>query len=58
MFHNFDDILTVEELCDALKIGKNAAYRLLNEGKLQGVRIGRGWRIPKEALQTYISEKS
>lgn len=30
MFENFDDILTVEEACEALKIGYNAMYELLN----------------------------
>ena len=32
MFENFDDILTVEEACEALKIGYNAMYELLNTG--------------------------
>ena len=46
MFENFDDILTVEEACEALKIGYNAMYELLNTGKLKGYRNGRVWRIP------------
>ena len=44
MFENFDDILTVEEACEALKIGYNAMYELLNTGKLKGYRNGRVWR--------------
>lgn len=54
MFNDFDDVLTVEELCEALKIGKNAAYRLLNEGKVKGFRIGRIWKISKQSLEEYI----
>ena len=46
MFENFDDILTVEEACEALKIGYNAMYELLNTGKLKGYRNGRVWRMP------------
>lgn len=34
MFENYDDILTVEEACEALKIGYNAMYALLNTGEL------------------------
>lgn len=45
MFENFDDILTVEEACEALKIGYNAMYELLNTGKLKGYRNGRVWRF-------------
>lgn len=58
MFNDFDDVLTVEDLCEALKIGKNAAYRLLNEGKVKGFRIGRIWKISKQSLEAYIKGRS
>ena len=54
MFENYDDILTVEEACEALKIGYNAIYGLLSTGKLRGYKNGRVWRIPKAALVEYI----
>ena len=56
MFENYDDILNVEEACEALKIGYNAMYELLNTGKLRGYRNGRVWRIPMAALVEYIRE--
>ena len=56
MFENYDDILNVEEACEALKIGYNAMYELLNTGKPRGYRNGRVWRIPKAALVEYIRE--
>ncbi len=49
MFESYDDILTVEEACEALKIGYNAMYELLNTGKLRGYRNGRVWRIPEDS---------
>lgn len=58
MFENYDDVLTVEEACEALKIGFNAIYGLLNIGKLRGYRNGRVWRIPKAALVEYIQSSS
>ena len=58
MFENFDDILTVEEACEALKIGYNAMYELLKAGELKGYRNGRVWRIPKAALVEYIQHNS
>ena len=54
MFSEYPDILTVEEACEALRIGYNALYELLNNGKLKGFRNGRVWRIPKQAIQEYI----
>ena len=56
MFESYDDVLTVEEACEALKIGYNAMYELLNTGKLRVYRNGRVWRIPKAALVEFILE--
>lgn len=58
IFESYDDILTVEEACEALKIGYNAIYGLLNTGKLRGYRNGRVWRIPKASLVEYIQSSS
>ena len=54
MFEGYADILTVEEAAEALRVGYNALYELLNSGKLKGFRNGRVWRIPKQAIQEYI----
>ena len=54
MLEEYADILTAEEACEALRIGYNAMYDLLNSGKLKGYRNGRVWRIPKAAVQEYI----
>ena len=51
------DILTVEELMDTLKIGKNKAYELLNSGALKGVRVGRAWRISAQSVEDFILGK-
>ncbi|MBR6343173.1 MAG: helix-turn-helix domain-containing protein [Selenomonadaceae bacterium] len=50
-------LITVEEVCEALMIGKNAAYRLLAEGKIKGFRVGRIWKIPRISLNRYIQEQ-
>lgn len=58
MFEQYPDILTVEEVCEALRMGYNAVYELLNEGKLKAYKNGRVWRIPREALVRYVMESS
>ena len=58
MFESYDDILTVEEACEALKIGYNAMYALLSIGQIKGYRNGRVWRIPKTALVEYVRDKA
>ena len=58
MFEQYPDILTVEEVCEALRMGYNAVYDRLNEGKLKAYKNGRVWRITKQALIQYVSESS
>jgi len=47
MFEDYPDVLTEEEAAEALRIGYNAMYELLNRGKLKAYKNGRTWRIPR-----------
>ena len=58
MFEDYPDILTVEETCEALRVGQNAMYRLLSNNKLKAYKNGRTWRIPRTALTQYILENA
>lgn len=58
MLEEYEDVLTTEEACEALRIGYNALYKLLSSGELKGYRNGRVWRIPKVSIETYILESS
>lgn len=54
MLEQYDDLLTAEEACEVLKMGKNALYALLGSGELKAFRNGRVWRIPKEAVIEFV----
>ena len=58
MLSEYPEILTSEEACEALRIGYNALYDLLQSGKLKAYRNGRLWRIPKKSIIEYILEQS
>lgn len=58
MFNEYSDLLNVDELCEILSIGKNAAYDILNSGDLKAFKTGRVWKIPKLSVEQYILEKS
>ena len=58
MFEQYPDILSVEEACEALRVGYNAMYELLNRGKVKAFKNGRCWRIPKVALVEFILSNS
>ena len=58
MMEGYDDLLTTEEACEALRVGHNTLYRLLNSGQLKGYRCGRVWRIPKAAIVEYVLDSA
>ena len=58
MFDQYPDILTVEEVCEALRMGYNAVYDVLNLGNLKAYNNGRVWRIPREALKEYVMKST
>ncbi len=54
MFEAYDDVITIDELCEMLKIGKNNCYKLLKSGRIKSFKNGTKWRISKQAIIDYI----
>lgn len=55
MFTEYPDIVDVTQMCAMLGgIGKKTAYRLLREGKVTYVKVGKSFKIPKYAVIEYI----
>ena len=54
MLNKFPDVLTVKQLAEALGIGVNKAYELVNLRIIGSKRIGRNIRIPKNCLIDYL----
>ena len=52
-----DEILTVKDVADYLKLAEKTAYRLVAEGKLPGFKVGGSWRFKKEDLQQWIEQQ-
>ena len=48
------ELITFDELCETLMIGRNTAYNLLRDGSLKAFKIGRVWKIPKKAVSEFI----
>lgn len=50
-------VLEIDGLCEALCIGKNTAYELLNNGEIEGFKVGSCWKIPIKNVEDYIERK-
>lgn len=51
------ELMTVEQLCKILQIGKNTAYKLLQTSKIQSFKLGRSWKIPRDSVIEYIKNQ-
>jgi len=52
-----DEILTLKEVAEYLKLAEKTAYRLAAEGKLPGFKVGGSWRFKREDVLTWIEEQ-
>ena len=48
-------VLSVEQLAAVLGVGINSAYQLVRSGQVGSIRIGRQYKIPKNALEIYLA---
>ena len=56
MFEKYPDVVEVKELCQMLGgISKKLAYRLLANGEIFSVRVGRSQKIPKMGVIAYLT---
>ena len=58
MLEQYNEILTIEELCKILKIGRNRAYELLEKDEIKGFRLGKPWKIPRTSLENYLKKQT
>lgn len=56
LFNGIPDLLTVADIQKTLNISRNMAYKLVNEGFIRHMRIGKVIKIPKPCLIEYVSK--
>ena len=49
--------MTVQEMANYLGIGKASAYRLIREGQIPALKIGRQFRIPVACIEEWILDQ-
>ena len=57
MYDNGSSLVTIDELCEILMIGKNTAYNLLKSGAIKSFKIKRRWKIPRASIDEYIMKQ-
>lgn len=54
MLKDYPDVMSIEQMCEILSISTKTGYRILREGKICCLKVGRAYRIPKAHLFTFL----
>jgi len=54
MFREFPDVMSLKEACKILGISTKTGYKLISNGQLRALKVGRSYRVPKIYLFTYL----
>jgi len=52
-----DTLLTVRQLQDLLQVDRITIYRMLDDGRLRGFKVGGQWRFSRQAIEGWLHEQ-
>lgn len=56
LFSEYPDVITVDDLQNMLKIGRNSAYDILKTGMIKTIKIGKKYIIPKQSVINFLAD--
>lgn len=48
------EVMTIDELANYLQVSKSSLYKLAQDGKVPGQKVGRHWRFHREAIDAWL----
>ncbi|MCL2546154.1 MAG: helix-turn-helix domain-containing protein [Oscillospiraceae bacterium] len=54
VFKDYPDVLDVKQVSQLLSISTKTVYRLLRNGTIDSLKIGREFRVPKVNIMKYV----
>jgi len=52
-----EQVMTLEELSLYLKIPKSTLYKIVQEGRIPGQKLGKQWRFGKQAIDLWLQQQ-
>ena len=53
-----DDVLTLKEVAEYLKVNERTIYRMVADRKIPGFKVGGSWRFKLTEIEAWIKAKS
>jgi len=54
VFKDYPDVLDVKQVSQLLSVSTKTVYRLLRNGSLDSLKVGREFRVPKVNVMKYV----
>lgn len=54
MFKDYPEILDVDHMSAMLGVSTKTGYKIINDGKIHCIKVGRAYRIPKINVIKYL----
>lgn len=58
MFKTYPDVVDIPALCEMLNISRHTAYRIIDEGRISCIKVGRAYRITKVDIIKFLVNQS
>jgi excisionase family DNA binding protein len=52
------DLLTTRQLQELLQVDRTTIYRMLNEGRIPGFKVGGQWRFARDTIEAWLQEQA
>jgi excisionase family DNA binding protein len=56
--HAREQLMTVSEVADELRVSNMTVYRLIKAGDLAAIRVGKNYRIRRSDLDAYLDDST
>ena len=53
-----EQVMTIDEFAAYLKVAKSTRFKLAQEGRVPGQKVGKHWRFRKESIDTWLHANS
>jgi len=51
------DVMMIDQLAEYLQIPKSTLYKLVQDGKAPGKKVGRQWRFHRETVDAWLADR-
>ena len=50
------EVMTISDLAEYLQVSKSSLYKLVQQGKVPGQKVGKHWRFHKEVIDHWLAK--